>query len=83
LDVLAQDINWPAGWPIAQCEKRGEYEVARILTEKEKEQIWASIMYNMTPDDRHPYEVIRDSYGGDEIKYLLDMGVWHGIIERK
>lgn len=57
--------------------------VDRTLTAEEQKLIWATIMDNMAPDDRYPYEVIGDSYNGDIMNYLVDMGYYHNILKEK
>jgi len=51
----------------------------RPLTKEEKETIYGSIHRNMKPDDRAPKEVIAETYGGDEQRYLLAMALMYGI----
>lgn len=49
------------------------------LTHEEKKAIYKAIGRSMTPDDRHPQEVIRDDYRGDEETYLRVMAGWHNV----
>lgn len=51
----------------------------RPLTKEEKNKIWAAISRSMTPDDKDPDKVIRDSYNGDTDAYLRAMASWHNI----
>ncbi len=44
-----------------------------------KEEIYEFIFSKMLGYDKYPYAVIRDSYDGDEEKYLIDMKKYHNI----
>jgi len=33
----------------------------------------------MLPDDRYPYQIIDDTFGGDEDAYLRAMAAWHNV----
>lgn len=49
------------------------------LTHAQKSKIYKAIGSHMAPDDRYPYEVIRDDFNGDEDAYLRRMAGWHNV----
>jgi len=38
-----------------------------------RESLLRKIINNMSPEDKHPFDVIKENYEGDESRYLRDM----------
>lgn len=49
------------------------------LSPAQRQAVYSAIHKNMAPDDRWPSEVIDDSFGGNEQRYLKTMAGWHGV----
>jgi hypothetical protein len=53
------------------------------LSKETKARIYREIRRNMLEDDPCTSDVIRDDYGGNEDRYLLEMGRYHGILKHQ
>ncbi|MEK7147149.1 MAG: hypothetical protein AAB772_02740 [Patescibacteria group bacterium] len=51
----------------------------RQLIEEEKQKIYAVIYALMESNEKHPNDVIKEDFGGNENAYLIRMAKWHDI----
>lgn len=49
------------------------------LCAEQKERVTRVVYDKMAPDDRYPYKVVAEDFGGDWDCYLRCMAGWHGI----
>lgn len=65
--------------PQKKEEKANQPERPAPLTPEEKATIRKTVYQRMAPDDREPWRVVAEDYGGDWERYLRVMAGWHGI----